>query len=451
MLQEFIMACKLRIVIEKVDTETNKVTQKTTLSTVNVKKPEAIIDLGLRHREQIDLLKQIQQTVVDEQYAVIADEPQRCQKCKVLLKKNGYKPSNFHGVFSDHKIRIQKHTCPECHESQVPSIKSLFGTSIHPDLYKLQCEMGSAFSFNKSECQLTNLCQTKREINNHQRIKSTVNKVGEALFDLSVQNTSSKNDALSLIVQIDGGHIKDKSVEKRSFEALSAKIYRPESVVKKGNRSRIKEKICVASAKKDSLKSIKKLVESAAKRQGMTQKTSVTVLADGAKNCWQATHILSNGCKKIEFILDWFHIAKKFQPILNLSELDEKIKDEIEQIKWEIWHGKHEKALSNLANLINDVSGETTSKLKAILTYLKQNKEQLCDYAERAKQGLLFTSHVAESTVEHLINERHKRKQKIQWTRESAHNILQIRAAIASNEWRKNWEAAVEKSIQKAA
>jgi len=446
------MACKLRIVIEKIDTETNKVTQKTTLSTVNIKKPDAIIDLGLRHREQINLLKQIQQNVVDEQYAIIADEPQRCQKCKVLLKKNGYKPSNFHAVFSDHKIRMQKHACPECHESQVPSIKSLFGTSIHPDLYKLQCEMGSAFSFYKSECQLANLCQTKREINNHQRIKSTVNKVGEALFDLSVQNTLSKDEALSLIVQIDGGHIKDKSVEKRSFEALSAKIYRPESVVKKGSRSRIKEKICVASAKKDTLKSIKKLVESAAKRQGMTQKTHVTVLADGAKNCWQATQILSNGCKKIEFILDWFHIAKKFQPLLNLSELDQTIKNQIEQIKWEIWHGKHEKGLLNLESLIKNIFDQAlSSKLKAILVYLKQNKEQLCHYAERAKQGLSFTSHVAESTVEHLINERHKRKQKMQWTRESAHNVLQIRAAIASNEWQKNWEAAVEKSIQKAA
>ena len=43
--------------------------------------------------------------------------------------------------------------------------------------------------------------------------------------------------------------------------------------------------ICVASAKKDSLKSIKQLIESAAKRQGMTKDTKVTVIADGAKNC----------------------------------------------------------------------------------------------------------------------------------------------------------------------
>jgi hypothetical protein len=39
----------------------------------------------------------------------------------------------------------------------------------------------------------------------------------------------------------------------------------------------------------------------------------------------------------------------------------------------------------------------------------------------------------------------------MQWTRESADNVLQIRCAIASNEWLNNWEAAVEGSIKKAA
>ena len=82
---------------------------------------------------------------------------------------------------------------------------------------------------------------------------------------------------------------------------------------------------------------------------------------------------------------------------------------------------------------------------------LKQNSHYLCHYAERKQKGLLFSSHVAESTVEHLINERHKRKQKMQWTRESAHHVLQIRSAIASNDWCYNWEAAVEAAIEQAA
>ena len=174
------MECKLRIVIEKVDLKTNKVIDRSTIDSFEIHKPEKIIDVGLRHKTQIDLLKRIQQKVVDEQYAVIEEgQNKKCPQCKVLLNKNGYKQSDFHAVFSDHKIKIQKHTRPICHESQVPSIKSLFGTSIHPDLYKLQCEMGASFSFFKSECQLENLCQEKREINNHQRIKRTVNSVGE--------------------------------------------------------------------------------------------------------------------------------------------------------------------------------------------------------------------------------------------------------------------------------
>jgi hypothetical protein len=276
--------------------------------------------------------------------------------------------------------------------------------------------------------------------------------VGESLFEISVKNTSSKSSTSSLIVQIDGGHIKDKASEKRSFEALAAKIYRPEAVVKKGKRSIIKNKACVASAKNDRLKSMQQLVESGAKRQGMTKNTKITVIADGAKNCWQVTQVLTKHCASVDYILDWFHIAKKFQPLLTTTTIAEDKIKKTEEIKWELWHGKHEKAILNLRELIKDTSDEIViSKLKGLLAYLKENESQLCNYSERKKQGLLFTSHVAESTIEHLINERHKRKQKMQWTREGAHNILQIRSAIASNEWWYNWELAVEQAIQKAA
>lgn len=446
------MDCTLRMVIEKVDSKTNKVIDRSTVDSFEIHRPEKIMDVGLRHKTQIHLLKRIQQKIIDEQYAIISEDQKKCPNCKVLLKRNGYKQSDFHAVFSDHKIRLQKHTCPICHESQVPSIKSLFGTSIHPDLYKLQCEMGASFSFFKSECQLENLCQEKREINNHQRIKRTVNSIGEALFEISIKKQTSNNPASELIVQIDGGHIKDKDSENRSFEALTAKIYTPNAVIAKGKRTIIKDKTCVASAKNDHLKSIKQLIYSAAKRQGMNGDTKITIIADGAKNCWQATKVLEKDSASIETILDWFHISKKFQPLLNMNIMDESTKEKIEQIKWEIWHGKGDKAIANLKDLINvSVDDNIISKLNGILIYLNENKVHLCNYAEREKKGLLFTSHVAESTVEHLINERHKRKQKMQWTRESAHNVLQIRASIASNEWLNNWEHAVEQSIQKAA
>jgi phosphohistidine phosphatase SixA len=98
---------------------------------------------------------------------------------------------------------------------------------------------------------------------------------------------------------------------------LAAKVYRPEAVIiSKKVRARITHKTCVASAKANQLKAMKQLLESAAKKQGMTKQTHITVLADGGKNCWQAVSVLAHQCNEIDYILDWFHIGKLFQPLL---------------------------------------------------------------------------------------------------------------------------------------
>ena len=62
----------------------------------------------------------------------------------------------------------------------------------------------------------------------------------------------------------------------------------------------------------------------------------------------------------------------------------------------------------------------------------------------------MFTSNLAESTVNTLINERQKGKQKMLWSREGAHNVLQIRAAQRSESWFKDWKT-VEDMVYKLA
>lgn len=57
---------------------------------------------------------------------------------------------------------------------------------------------------------------------------------------------------------------------------------------------------------------------------------------------------------------------------------------------------------------------------------------------------------LAESTVNTLINQRQKGKQKMQWSRDGAHNILQIRASIHSNSWENEW-VKVENILYKLA
>jgi hypothetical protein len=62
---------------------------------------------------------------------------------------------------------------------------------------------------------------------------------------------------------------------------------------------------------------------------------------------------------------------------------------------------------------------------------------------ERKQANKPYTSQVAESHVDALINARHKRTKKMQWTREGAHHVLQIRALMASDEWESKGQGAV--------
>jgi len=59
-----------------------------------------------------------------------------------------------------------------------------------------------------------------------------------------------------------------------------------------------------------------------------------------------------------------------------------------------------------------------TTKLRKLSTYISNNKDGIVNYAERKNKGLVFTSNLAESTVNTLINERQKGKQKMLWGRE---------------------------------
>ncbi len=254
---------KLRIIVEKVELKSDKVVERKNISDLKISSPKNIIELGLNHSTQISILQSIQDIVLENQAPFIKQDIDSCPECNNKLWNNGNKKSAFHAIFTDHKISIQKQRCSSknCGWTSNPSIKELFGTSVHPDLYKLQCEYGATNSFRKSEKILTTLSNKKREINNRERINNVINSVGEALNEKNKQpiENSKLEKAKQLIIQVDGGHIHDKNTEKRSFEAMVAKVYKPESVIEiTEKRNEIIDKNCVASAKYDKQSTIKK-------------------------------------------------------------------------------------------------------------------------------------------------------------------------------------------------
>jgi hypothetical protein len=317
------MNYELRIVVEKVVADSQEVVKRETIKAYAIRCPTSMLELGLRHSEQISLLEKVQNALLAEQSAVIDLSFTVCPNCGKKLKKNGSIESNFHAVFSDHKVRLQKHHClnPPCGWQRTPTTKSLFGTTIHPDLAKLQCEHGALYSYREAEKNLDKLNGHSRRVNNHTQVKRITDKVGAVLAEQNAIAPTAEAcaaPARELIIQVDGGHIPIQDKDQRSFEALSAIIYRPETIQAVDRHHRhITDKTCVVSATDDDLKTIKTYLLNAALKQGLGQDTQVTALADGAKNCWSVVLTLQPYCCTLECILDWFHITQKFQTVKN--------------------------------------------------------------------------------------------------------------------------------------
>jgi hypothetical protein len=70
------MDYELRIVVEKVAVSSQEVVQRDTITSYALQCPTSIVELGLRHGEQIALLAKIQDLFLTEQSVLNEDSPQ---------------------------------------------------------------------------------------------------------------------------------------------------------------------------------------------------------------------------------------------------------------------------------------------------------------------------------------------------------------------------------------
>jgi len=236
-----------------------------------------------------------------------------------------------------------------------------------------------------------------------------------------------------------------------NFEAMMGKVYSPTNVVRLDkNHTKIIKKHCAGSGKSDQQETMKVNIIEAAKKEGIDkEKTVLTAFADGAKNCWNIISALSQHCLMLICILDWFHIGKY---ICRVKRSLPDFKEQLDEIHVLLWHGCVNEAISKIQALSTDVTDEKQLNLiNNFYEYIFSNKEYIVNYDGRKSKGLAYTSHVAESTVEHLLNDRCKRRQKMQWSREGIHAVIQIRVSQASGDWDDDWENAIKPKFQVAA
>ena len=164
-----------------------KVVEEKIITDVLIKEVKSIKDLGFNHKEQIDIVTSCQDSLLEAQSNSLFEEIEACPKCQGKLKFAGKVQSLFHSVFSDHKIPVKRRKCcnKECGWTSVPSINSLFGTSSHPDLSKLQTETAANSTYRSSQKILNAMSYYERKVNNHKHLHRIIESVGNYISDLT--------------------------------------------------------------------------------------------------------------------------------------------------------------------------------------------------------------------------------------------------------------------------
>lgn len=442
------MVLKSRVVIEVVDTKNDKIISRDELLDINIERPETIDQIGLETSTQQQLVQATADKLIELQGPLI-NEHKKCPKCKHKVVKSGKTTCEVHSLNSEHTIEIQKYKCPKCYWTSSDSIKKMYGTDVHTSLTKIQAELGSNYSYRKVVSILKLLSfEQERPVNNKERIKRVLTKVGDIISTHNLESiTDVASPASELIVHVDGAHVASMEKNKRSFEVMTGTVYKPEDVkVVNKNENVISNKICVASAKEDKQESMKIMLVNAAKSAGMCKSTKITAFSDGAANCKSVIRSLSDHCLNLEVILDWFHIAMKFQNII--PALPEDQQEIIKRAKWKLWHGLPDECLTKLEISIEKIEDEVLQKRTIkLVQYLNNNKDVLINYEERKNSDRPFTSNVAESTVENLVNSRCRQTGKMKWLRDGAHALLQIKCAHYSKSFNKIWQHVVPKLL----
>src|SRR6266568_4225270 len=143
-----------------------------------------------------------------------------------------------------------------------------------------------------------------------------------------------------------------------------------------------------------------------------------------------------------EHIVDGFHLTMRLTVLDQYGKglvhgdqgLGEEMRQQIERLKWSLWHGNLFKALykiDDIASLI-DTFEESYPKFKQLLkaveefrTYITNNGHLIPNYGERYRNGEAIATGFVESTVNQVVSKRFCKKQQMQWSKRGAHLLLQ--------------------------
>ena len=158
--------------------------------------------------------------------------------------------------------------------------------------------------------------------------------------------------------------------------------------------------------------------------QGLHSNQAITFLSDGGDT---VRELPKGFTPQAEYWLDWFHVTMRLTTTGRMAkgvqtegypELSADLEEMLEHLKWNLWHGKVDRALEILDQLayaleVGDASPAHRKLLKAVRAfeiYLTNNRGLIPNYGERYRQGKPISTAFVESAVNQVVSKRFVKK-----------------------------------------
>jgi len=244
---------------------------------------------------------------------------------------------------------------------------------------------------------------------------------------------------LPLTVGLDGGYVHSSQQRSRRdgwFEVIAGKSMPAEGPGK-----------CFGFVQTYDRNSKRRLFE-VLRSQGMQPNQQVTFVTDGGDDVRELPLYLN---PQAEHLLDWFHITMRLTVMSQLAKglrsrenpnLAAELADELDQLKWYLWHGNVFLALRTVDWLQLDVDNEAGSPEQRKLSkavaefggYIRANAAWIPNYGDRFRNAEAISSAFVESAVNQVVSKRMVKKQQMRWTPRGAHLLLQVRTRVLNDD-----------------
>jgi hypothetical protein len=249
----------------------------------------------------------------------------------------------------------------------------------------------------------------------------------------------------SFKVGIDGGYVRNWFDKKHKFEVIVGKSIRSFDEGEEEDKTpSLKRFGFVQTLDTKSKRRLYEVLHS----QDFQMNQTITFLSDGDDTLRQLQVEMS---PKALHILAWHHVTMKLTVLGQYGKglvqceavLGDAICDQIERLKWSLWHGQVDKALGKIDELESSIEpfSETYGRyaglvkaLSELRTYVVNNRHVIPNYGKRYRNGEPIATGFVESPVNEVVSKRFCKKQQMQWSKEGAHLLLQTRVRTLNGE-----------------